>query len=352
MTLNLSRWSPKELDGLNEQLSKTAVQGDHPLSFYVRELIYERSVRSRYIDMPQDGTDWLPRDTRRQIVAILNACDQLRRIYFHTPIEIIDWPGVLRRKKKLEYLVLEQWLYNEQKYSFWSLFNALTTTSPNIESINLEPRWYKEERENPDTATIEKTAREHGPCRKLETVAVNDKVWTVPLLRYFTIMAPNLVNVHLYLKYEKNLIELKSTLEACLKKWSETLKKILICYSHNEDNVPELRRRQLLLLTFPKMERLERLALLGVQISSTSLYDLKLLYELILTKVDHRDIVATLSRPSVLQKLARIIVDEPDLYVGVVAKRERVYLFPWRNYHCPYTCSIGQYRQVHQFNHH
>lgn len=243
------------------------MKGDHPLSFYVRELICWDRVEFRH--GPWDGTERL---TNRQIETILKACDQSLNIRFQIPIEITDWPGILRTKKKLEYLDLEQWLYGKQKYNFWSLLNALTTTSPDIKSVKLAPRWYKEERGHPDTATIERATRAHRPCRKLEEVMVNDEVWTVPLLRYLTIMAPNLVNVHLYLKYEKNLTELKSALEACLKKWPETLKKILICYSNNEESVPEVRRRELFPMPFPRMMKLEQLVLIGVQMSSASLY--------------------------------------------------------------------------------
>lgn len=332
----------RSIDDLLKQLSKTAVKEGRPLSYYVREIYYEKNSPTELFE----STNLPSQGTRRQVETILKACDQLQVIEFRTPFEIVDWPGILRTKKQLQYLRLEQWLYRGLNYSFWSLFSALTTTSPDIKTIKLEPCKYKEERGHPDTATIERAAKASRPCRKLECLRADDEVWTIPLLKYFTIMAPNLIDVHLYLKYEKNLTELKSALEACLEKWSETLKKILICYSNNE-GVPELRHRPVLPVTFPRMDKLEELVLIGVQISSASLYTLNSLKSLALAKIEHEDIVATLSssRPSALQRLTRLTVDKPNLYRDVITRRERVVLIPWvhMHYYCPYTSSLLLY---------
>lgn len=313
----------RSMNELIEQLSKTAVKGDHPLSFYVRT-----------IKLDPEDTRRLPDNSMRcaarpaQVEAILKACDQLHVIDFLGPIKNIDWPGILRTKKKLQCLDLFRWSSNEEQHSFWPLLNALTTTSPDICYIGLGPRLNKDERGYPDAATIERAARAGRPCRKLKAVKVMAEVWTIPLLKYLTIMAPNLVHVVLFLKYEKNLNELKSTLEACLKKWSETLMVINIAYLHNhEKSVPGHSLLQLLPLTFPNMERLERLMLSGVQISSASLYSLKLLTSLCLFSIDHTDIVDTLYRPSVLQRLTCLTVDKAYIYEDVVARRKGVKLY-------------------------
>lgn len=317
-TLVLSRWGPKSIDGLIEQLSKIAVRGDHPLSFYVREVKYTEAKSIK----------------EKQLRAVLNACDQLQVIDFEYPLDNIDWPGVLGTKKQLQHLFLGVTDFIEQNHSFWSLLRTLTTTSPNIETIILKSRMYREERGHQDATTASISSRLYSPCRKLEAVLVEDDVWTIPHLKYLTVMAPNLVYACLYLRNKENLTELKSTLEASLEAWSGTLRSLFICNVHNKADVIKLRQCQLHPVTFPRMEKLEELMLIGAQISSASLYNLNSLKSLILIEIDHRDILATLGlrlsgRP-VLEKLTTIVVDRPDLYRGVIARRNNVLLYQWR----------------------
>lgn len=318
-TLDLSRWGPKNIDGLIEQLSKIAVRGDHPLSFYVHEVKYTdpKSIKEK------------------QLRAVLNACDQLQVIDFDDPLDNRDWPGVLRTKKQLQHLFLGVTDFIEQNYSFWSLLRTLTTTSPNIETIILKSRMYKEERGHQDTATTSISSRTYSPCRKLEAVLVEDDVWTIPHLKYLTVMAPNLVYACLYLRNKENLTELKSTLEASLKAWSGTLRSLFICNTHNKADILKLRQCRLHPVTFPRMEKLEELVLIGVQISSASLYNLNSLKSLSLIEIDHRDILTTLalrfSRRPVLEKLTKLVVDRSDLYRDVMARRNNVLLYQWRD---------------------
>lgn len=304
----------RNIDGLIEQLSTTAVREAYPLSFYVREVKYMGPRNRRLIS----GT---------QLRAILSACDQLRVIHIKIPLVhedrlSIDWPGILRTKNRLQRLYLSQPSHLEQRHSFWSLLSALTTTSPNIESIVLKPwsLWYDEEHGHiVNISAVVNAARVQRPCRKLETVIIEAEVWTIPYLKYLTIMAPNLAYVHLHLKYETNLNPLKSTLEESLRAWSGTLRELQV-RTHQSPGY-----RQLLPVTFPEMMKLEKLVLIGVQISGTSLYNLESLKSLSLYEIGHQDIAATLSRRYVLKKLTELNVDRPDIYRDIIVRRNLNY---------------------------
>lgn len=308
-TLELCRFDRQKVNELIEQLSKAAVKGDQPLSFYVRE------VNDAVSGLHQQKV------TNEQIDSILKACHQLKAINILVLEVDLDWPKILRTKKKLQRLCLEG-SDQRQQYSFWSLFTTLTTNCPDIESISLGSQHYKEERGYPDTST-------HRPCRKLQDIWINDEVWTIPYLKYLTVMAPNLVSVGLYLKSEKNMTKLKSTLEAAFREWSETLKTLCICHYHPGVSASELKKRQLVPITFPKMEKLEILVLIGVQISGASLYNLNSLKKLTLAFIDHRDIIHRLFKRSVLEKLTKLEVDEVYSYREVVRRRNDIRLNAW-----------------------
>lgn len=289
----------RDINRLVKQLSTTAVRGDHPLGFYVREVTYSRwDSESRCI-------------TSQQLVAILRACDQLYVINIAPPFNIPDLPDILRTKRRIQYLCFKRHeLHAGERYSFWSLFNTLTTTSPDIKSVKLFGDWTKVKQGHPDATTISHVARAHSPCSRLERVWITGQVWTTPYLRYLTCMAPNLVDVQLGLASGENLTELKSALETSLRDWSRTLKELYIYYSHN---VPSYIQLELLPLALPRMERLEKLRLVRVPISRSSLYNLSSLESLELEFIDREDIVATLSRRPVVERLAELVVDSDKL---------------------------------------
>lgn len=310
----------KTIGGLIAQLPKTAVKGDHPLSFYVREVKYSKRDNKEITD--------------EELITILNACDQLLVIDIAYPSINIDWPQVLRKEPKLQHLHLGGSSPYEPKFTFWSLLSTVFDTSLNIKSIVLKPQRFTDGQEHPKNVTASKTASTPSPCRKLEKVIVDDEVWTVPYLKYLTNKAPNLVYARLGLRYEKNLTELKSTLEASLRVWSKTLKEIWICYFHDEDDIPELVQRQIFHIAFPSMEKLEKLELVGIQIDDKSLYNLHSLTSLSLALIDHQNIATTLSNPCCLEKLSRLNVDRPDSYRDTIAKRKNhdFKMDQWRKY--------------------
>lgn len=332
VTLNLGRLidEPSELgktrniDQLIKQLTKSAVRGADPPGFYIREIQYLAPKNWRTIK-------------DKQLCAVLNACKNLQVIKFASPFgKHLDWPEILKTKKKLQSLYLADTMLCLHRFSFWSLLETLTTTSPDIETLKLNIMLYSYSQMplvGPDAATVAKASRTHSPCRKLKTISSEDEVWTIPYLKYLTVMAPYLVEAHLFLWREDNLTELNSTLEASLTAWSMSLKTLYICHCHANMSDSEIRRRQSYPLTFPKMERLEVLALIGVQISTASLYNLNSLENLALAYIDHKRIVAALGsghgRP-VLDNLTALVVDCPEYYYrGMIGRRNNVELYQW-----------------------
>lgn len=310
----------RNIDELIERLPKVSVKGDHPLSFYVRKLKYSKPEVSAWI-------------TEKQLIAVLEACDQLRDINIYYFLHNVHWPSILIKQKKLQHFLLDPERYwHEQKYSFWRILRTLTSASPDIQTIILGGQLYKEDKRHSKTSSISiNTARALNPCRNLEKVLVYDEVWTIPYLKYLTIMAPNLVQVRLHLKYERNLTQLKTTLEASLEVWSKTLRKLWICYVHDLIEVPKPKGRpsRLLPITFPVMEKLEKLKLVGVQISGASLYNLSSLASLTLAYTEHDDIIDSLVRHSVLEKLTELVVNEMDSYREVKTRRKNLNLRQW-----------------------
>lgn len=325
----------RKIDELIKQLrlTKSAVRGAHPLSYYIREIQYLPPKNCQTIKV-------------KQLSAVLNACDQLQVIKFAYLYDAIEWPEIIRTKKKLQLLYLKDGTRScLHRYSFWSLLEALTTTSPDIETIFLEELFYSESQMplvGADAATVARVARTHSPCRKLKTILSEDEVWTVPYLKYLTIMAPNLVEARLFLRRENNMTELISTLEASLIAWSKTLKSLCICHHHSDMTRTEAQRRQSHPITFPKMEKLEELALIGLQISSASLYNLNSLKGLILALTDHSGIIDALGRGHwhlgrpVLEKLNLLAVDRLALNAyyreGMIGRRNNVQLHRWNQY--------------------
>lgn len=206
-TLNLGKLinEPNELgktrtiDELIKQLklTKSAVREAHPLSYYIREIRYVLPANSHTIKV-------------EHLYDVLNACYQLRVIIFACPNDTIEWPEIIRTKKKLQHLYLIDVERCKHRYSFWSLLKALTTTSPDIETIELKELYSEPQMPlvDPDAATVARAARTHSPRRKLKTMSSQDEVWTIPYLKYLTIMAPNLVEARLFLRRENNMTEL------------------------------------------------------------------------------------------------------------------------------------------------
>lgn len=288
--------------GLTKQLSKATVGGEHPLCFYVHEI---------KCAIP-DGVH--PRDipSEQQFRTLFNLCDRLQVVDFELRVKLMNLPIILGTMKQLQHLFLGECPKLRQEYSFWSLLKTLTTTSPNIETIVLQNHMYKEEGGYPDAATVSKTVKEaHNPCTNLKAVFSANAVWTGPLLKYLTTMAPNLVYVSLYLKRGENRTELRSALEACFKAWSKTLERLRISNLHGGEH------RDVFQVSFPEMEKLKELVLLAVLISSESLHNLNSITNLTLNGIGLGDIAAALALgPSgrlVLQNLTEFKVDYTEL---------------------------------------
>ena len=134
---------------------------------------------------------------------------------------------------------------------------------------------------------------------------------------------------------EKDLTELNSALVKFLKARSNTLKTLYLCHHQSSLSYSELRRRQSHPITFTEMEKLEVLALIGLQISRKSLDNLNSLKTLVLAEIDHRDIVAALGPGHwhyghpVLEKLTQIMVNDTRAYREVIGRRKDVKLLKW-----------------------
>lgn len=317
----------RKLD-LNEQLKKNKidelivflqnpVKGVQPLGSYVRELNYEEP----HIKIKEE-----------HLIAILKACDQLTFLRIDTYAHFnINWSELVSTKTVLQHFFLGG-SWSDQKYDFWSLFSTLTTTSPYIESIILGPQYFTDAKEHRNSKTGAISTRINGnalqvtgsPCRSLKTVLVADTVWTVPYLKYLTVKAPNLVRTTLRLRCEDRLTELTSTLEAALKVWSRTLMKLDLFFGEEVVADPMLKQRQLLPLAFPKMEKLESLRLVRVQINAASLKNLPSVKKLELQGTNDKDIADKLSNRSILPKLEdlRVSIDAFDYYKDAANKRK------------------------------
>lgn len=187
----------------------------------------------------------------------------------------------------------------------------MTNASPKIELIEVFHQYFRD----PDNASTRAKEEPNtsraligNPCKNLETVLVKDTVWTVPYLEYLAFKAPNLVHVNLSLKDrdEKNRTKFQSTLEACLRVWSRTLREITII---GERDLFGKDRSSPLLVFFPEMKKLKYLHLKRVQISGASSENLWSLETLSLCGVDHRNIAAALSNSSLLPRLTEVVVD-------------------------------------------
>lgn len=278
--------------------------GDRPLGSYVRELkcgfVYEKTRKL----------------TDKQVSAIFKVCDQLLFIDFVEEIYNLDWPKIFRKETRLWKLrlggpTITSTLTQAWAFSFWSLFNTVTATAPDIETIELYTRGFTDGqnmnilwliREEPDTSG----ANTGSPCRYLKTVLVRESIWTVPYLEYLTFKAPNLVHASLTSSYEENLTKVQSTLEASLRVWSKTHREIKI---EGETLWMGKPVSKLALISFPKMEELKYLRLGSIQISGASLGSLRSLESLCLSDISHKDVILALSDSSILPELTDLAVD-------------------------------------------